>query len=83
MATGAKVRLWTGPGILKEICFSKIINTPLLRPQPDLHKCVTLMNFQKLLVFLLGGLAGGSPIENLTLIFCFKKSFFLKHHGDL
>ena len=34
--------------------------------------------------FLLGGLGGDLPIENVTPIFLvFKKSFFLKHHGDL
>ena len=65
--------------------FSKIIITPLLRPRPELRKCVTSMIFKELLVFFcLAGVAGGSPIENLTpFFFVFKKSFFLKHYGDL
>ena len=48
-------------GIFKKQSFSKIIITSLPRPLPDLRECVTSMNFQELLVFLLGGLGGGGP----------------------
>ena len=70
---------------LKKIYFFQKINTLVPRPRPDLSECVTSMIFQGLLVFFcLAGLAGKSPIENLTQIFfVFKKSFFLKHDGDL
>ena len=44
-----------------------------------------LNDFSRATYFLcLAGLARGSLIEYLTLIFlCFKKYFFLKYHGDL
>ena len=74
-ATGAEVRLWTRSRILKKESFSKIIITSLPRLGPDLRECVTSMIFQELLIFFfLGGLAGGSPMENLTpIFFCFQK----------
>ena len=60
----------------EDFFFSKIIITPLLCPRPVLHECVTTMIFHELLFFLLGGLGGGAPIENLTPIFLFKKKNF-------
>ena len=68
----------------EEIFFREIIISPLPRPQQDLCECVTSMNFQGLLVFLLGKLGGGFPIENRMPTFLFSKNlFFLKQHGDL
>ena len=59
----------------EEKSFSKIIITPLPQPLPDLRECVTSMIFQELIFFCLAGLAGVSPIENLSLIFfCFQKN---------
>ena len=64
--------------------FSKIIITPLPRPRPDLCKCVTSMIvFKSYLLFCLAALAGGSPIENLTLNFCLEKKKNLQDLGDV
>ena len=56
-ATGTKVHLWTRSRILKKKSFRKIIIK--LLPLPDLRECVTSMNSQGLLVFLL--LGGDGP----------------------
>ena len=58
-------------GNFEEKSFTKIIITRLPRLRPDLCECVTSMSY---LLLLLGGLGGGgSPIENLILIFLFSK----------
>ena len=51
----------TPSGILKKKSFNKIIITPLPRPLPDLHECVTSMNFQGLLFVLFCWLGWGVP----------------------
>ena len=52
----------------------------LPRPRPDLRECVTSMNFQELLVFLLlGGLGGGVPNKKSEFdFFVFKNFVFSK-----
>ena len=59
--------------------FSKIIITPLLRTRPDFCEC----NLNEFSIatgfFCLAGLGGKAKIENLSLIFLFKKkSFFIE-----
>ena len=85
-ATGSEVRLWTRSVILKKQSFSKIFNTPLPRPRPDLCECVTSIIYQELLVFFAwrAWRGGGPQLEtSLRFFFVFKKSLFLKHPGDL
>ena len=81
---GAKVGLRARLGILKKGFFFQKIDTRILRPRPELHKCVTSMIFQGLLVFFAWRAWKGSPQLKISLrFFVFEKSFFLKHHGDL
>ena len=79
---GAEVDLWARSGI-KKLKKSKI-NTPVPRLRPDLCECVTSMIFQGLFVFFAWGGWQGSPQLKISLwFFCFRKIFFLKHHGYL
>ena len=72
------------PKFRRKLFFSKNFYTPSAAAAGPPQVC-NLNDFSRATCFFcLAGLARKSPIENLTLIFfVFKKSFFLKHHGDL
>ena len=52
----------------------------MFRPNSEMFRGIF---FRLPVFFCFAGLVGKSQIENLTLIFCFQKIFFLTHHGDL
>ena len=71
--------------IWRKKILSKIIITPFPRPRPDFRECVTSMIFQELVVFFAWRAWRGVPNwkSHCDFFLSFKKSLFLKQHGDL